>query len=161
MYFVPEYPDDDKSYLDIEQLDNKSVRISFRVLPEYIWKLAATLSTTIWGAGSGYRNNPKAKKHLNKMAKIANNEAIYKDQENNLRILMSYWSDDITIINWFNNPQTLSQSYEITLNEDNCNSQILEELMLLLNDDSYNPETVKEVESWTRRMLNRLGCNIV
>ena len=161
MYFVPEYPEDDKSYLDIEQLDNNSVKISFKVLPKYIWKLASNLSTTIWWAWSGYINNPKAKKHLNKIAEIANNETIYKDQENDLKILLSYWSDDITIINSFNDVQNLLESYEITLNMDRCNSQILEELILLLNDDSYNPETVKEVESWTRRRLNRLGCNIV
>ena len=161
MDFIPSYPEDDKSYLTIEQLGNRSVKISFKVLPEYIWKIAVTLSTTIWWAHSGYVYNPKAKKHLNTIAKIANNEIIYKDKENNLRVTTSSWSDDITISDRFNGIQTLSKNHEIILSENNCNPQILEELLLLLNDNSYDPKTVEEVKRWTRYRLNQLGCDIV
>ena len=161
MDFVPSYPENDKSYLTIEQLGNRSVKISFNVLPEYIWKIAATLSTTVWWYHSGYVNNPKAKKHLNTIAKIANDEIIYKDKTNNLRVAFSSWSDDITISDWFNDVQTLSENYEVILDENNCNPQIVEELLLLLNDNSYDTKTVKEVERWTRSILKCLGCDIV
>lgn len=136
MKFKPLYPNDDKSNLNIEITENDSVKFSFEVLPEYIWRLAITLSTTIWWCHSGWeRIKPEVKKHLNKICNIADYSPIYRDVDNNLKIVMSSWSDDITIANRFNEPQNLKEKYDITLNKDNSIPEIIDELLLILNEE--------------------------
>ena len=129
-------PDDDRPNLIIEKTGEDSVKFSFEVLPDYIWKLAVTLSTTIWGCHSGWeRVKPKVKWHLNKICHIADYEPIYRDNENNLKIVMSSWSDDVTIANWFNEPKRLWEKYDITINKDNSIPEIIDELLLILNEE--------------------------
>lgn len=136
MEFKTLYPEDDKSNLSIEKLDNESVKFLFKILPEYIWRIGVTLSTTIWGIHSWWENiNPNIKNHLNKIIEITNknDDIICKTSDNILKIMKSYGSNDITISTWFTKPKTLWENIEVTINRNNCNPEIIDNLFSILS----------------------------
>lgn len=136
MKFKALYPDSDKSDLIIEEWEKDSVRFSFKVLPEYVWRIGVTLSTTIGWFHSWWETmNSEIKKHLGEIAKITdgNNDVIYKDSDNILKIMKSYGSDDITISNRFSKPKQLPENVEIIVDQNNCNPEIMERLFSILS----------------------------
>ena len=136
MEFKALYPEDDKSNLSIEKIDNESVKFLFKVLPEYTWRIAITLSTTIWGFHSWWEHlNPNLNKYLNEIIKITNknDDIIYKDPEYTLKIMRSTGSDDITISSRFTKPKILWEEIEITINKANSNPEIIDNLFSILS----------------------------
>ncbi len=129
------YPDDDKAKLIINKTDNWDIHFIFDILEKYRNRLWITFWVTIWYGNSWETRIPiETKKLLSNIADKIQNETISKDNNWKLKIIRSSWSSDITISYRLNNPKKLNNTYDIILNKNSVNENILHELLSLFNN---------------------------
>lgn len=135
MEFKPLYPEDDKAKLTIDKTEDWLVKFDFEILERYRNSLWLTFWPTIWYGNSwDFRTPVKVKKHLSNIVDYATDGIIHKDDKWKLIITRSSWSSDITIAYRLNNPEKLKDRYEIILDKNYINKNVLNELLLLFTD---------------------------